>query len=119
MTTSSSADILRISPVIPVVVIHDVDAAVPLAQALARGGVGVIEITLRTPAGLAAVERVAAEVPEIAVGAGTVTTPEQVEAVTRAGASFISSCRARLRAFCPLLWTRGFRCCRAPAPSPR
>ena len=89
MTMSSSADILSISPVIPVVVIHDVDAAVPLAQALARGGVGVIEITLRTPAGLAAVERVAAEVPEIAVGAGTVTTPEQVEAVSRAGASFI------------------------------
>jgi 2-dehydro-3-deoxyphosphogluconate aldolase/(4S)-4-hydroxy-2-oxoglutarate aldolase len=51
--------------------------------------VGVIEITLRTPAGLAAVERVAAEVPEIEVGAGTVTSRELVEAVVRAGASFI------------------------------
>lgn len=89
MTTASTAAILRISPVIPVVVIDDVDAAVPLARALARGGVGIIEITLRTPAGLAAVERVAAEVPEIKVGAGTVTSEKQVEAVARAGASFI------------------------------
>ena len=60
----------------PVVVIDDVDQAVPLARALARGGVGIIEITLRTAAGIGAIERVAAEVPEIVTGAGTVTTPE-------------------------------------------
>lgn len=90
MTRSSSAsEILSICPVIPVVVIHDAETAVPLARALVGGGVGVIEITLRTGAGLAAVERVAAEVPEIRVGAGTVTTPQQVRAVARAGASFI------------------------------
>jgi len=86
---TTAARLLATSPVIPVVVIKDARQAVPLAQALARGGVGVIEITLRTPAGLAAIERVAAEVPEILVGAGTVTTPTEVRNVTRAGAQFI------------------------------
>ena len=81
--------LLAVSPVVPVVVIDDVDQAVPLARALARGGVGIIEITLRTAAGLGAIERVAAEVPEIVTGAGTVTTPEEAEAVRRAGAQFI------------------------------
>ncbi|MEO6018726.1 MAG: bifunctional 4-hydroxy-2-oxoglutarate aldolase/2-dehydro-3-deoxy-phosphogluconate aldolase, partial [Knoellia sp.] len=76
-------------PVIPVVVIDDADAAVPLAQALIRGGVRVMEVTLRTSEGLRALERVAAEVPQICVGAGTVTTPAMVQAVARVGASFI------------------------------
>lgn len=87
--STTAARLLATSPVIPVVVIKDARQAVPMAQALARGGVGVIEITLRTPAGLAAIERVAAEVPEILVGAGTVTTPTEVRNVTRAGAQFI------------------------------
>jgi 2-dehydro-3-deoxyphosphogluconate aldolase/(4S)-4-hydroxy-2-oxoglutarate aldolase len=78
--------VLDVAPVVPVVVLHDAEHAVPLAEALLRGGIGIIEITLRTPAGLAAIERVAAEVPETAVGAGTVTTPEEVAAARRAGA---------------------------------
>jgi 2-dehydro-3-deoxyphosphogluconate aldolase/(4S)-4-hydroxy-2-oxoglutarate aldolase len=82
-------DLLNISPVVPVVVIDDAAEAVPLARALARGGVRVMEITLRTEAGLGAIERVAAEVPETTVGAGTVTTPEEAEAAQRAGARFI------------------------------
>ncbi len=82
-------DLLSISPVIPVVVIDDVADAVPLAEALGRGGIAVLEITLRTPAGLGAIERVAAEVPGTVVGAGTVTTPEEAEAARRAGARFI------------------------------
>ncbi len=81
--------VLGVSPVVPVVVVEDVGHAVPLASALLRGGVGIIEITLRTPAGLAAIERVAAEVPGMVVGAGTVVTPQQVDAVVAAGASFI------------------------------
>ena len=96
MTTATEAsqprtagDLLAVSPVIPVVVVDDVEQAVPLARALARGGVRIIEITLRTPAGLAAIERVAAEVPEMVTGAGTVTTPAQVHAVQRAGAQFL------------------------------
>lgn len=85
----TTAHLMSISPVIPVVVIRDARHAVPLARALARGGVGIIEITLRTPAGLSAIEQVAAEVPEILVGAGTVTTTEEVRRVTAAGATFI------------------------------
>jgi len=85
----TAGELLTVSPVVPVVVVDDVAQAVPLARALARGGVGIIEITLRTAAGLGAIERVAAEVPEILTGAGTVTTPEEVEAVRRAGAQFI------------------------------
>jgi 2-dehydro-3-deoxyphosphogluconate aldolase / (4S)-4-hydroxy-2-oxoglutarate aldolase len=82
-------DLLSLSPVIPVVVIDDVADAVPLARALARGGIRVMEITLRTEAGLGALERVAAEVPETTVGAGTVTTPEEAASAQRAGARFI------------------------------
>jgi 2-dehydro-3-deoxyphosphogluconate aldolase/(4S)-4-hydroxy-2-oxoglutarate aldolase len=82
-------DLLRISPVIPVIVLDDAADAVPLARALARGGVAIMEITLRTAAGLEAIERVAAEVPETTVGAGTVTTPDEAAAAVRAGARFL------------------------------
>ncbi|UVS77398.1 bifunctional 4-hydroxy-2-oxoglutarate aldolase/2-dehydro-3-deoxy-phosphogluconate aldolase [Actinokineospora sp. UTMC 2448] len=81
--------LLDISPVVPVVVIDDADAAVPLAQALLRGGIGIIEVTLRTPAALGAIERIAAEVPETVVGAGTVTTPELAAEAAKAGARFL------------------------------
>jgi 2-dehydro-3-deoxyphosphogluconate aldolase/(4S)-4-hydroxy-2-oxoglutarate aldolase len=86
---STGPDLLRISPVIPVVVIEDAGQAVPLARALCRGGIGIVEVTLRTPAALAAIERIAGEVPEIVVGAGTVTTPERATAAHRAGAAFL------------------------------
>ena len=85
----TGADLLAVSPVIPVVVIEDVEQAVPLALALVRGGVRIIEITLRTPAGLGAIERVAAEVPEMLTGAGTVVTAEDAADVLKAGAHFI------------------------------
>lgn len=84
-----SADLLTLSPVIPVAVIHEVEHAVPLARALARGGVGVIEVTLRTEAGPEALRRIAAEVPEIVAGAGTVTRPEQAARCARVGAQFL------------------------------
>jgi 2-dehydro-3-deoxyphosphogluconate aldolase / (4S)-4-hydroxy-2-oxoglutarate aldolase len=87
MTTG--ADLLALSPVMPVVVLEDAEQAVPLARALVRGGVRAIELTLRTAAALPAIERVAAEVPDIVVGAGTVTTPEQAERATKAGAAFL------------------------------
>ncbi|TQL49001.1 bifunctional 4-hydroxy-2-oxoglutarate aldolase/2-dehydro-3-deoxy-phosphogluconate aldolase [Ornithinicoccus hortensis] len=82
-------DLMALSPVIPVVVLPEVGQAVPVARALAAGGVGVIEVTLRTEAGLESVRRIAAEVPEIVVGAGTVTTPEQAAASAAAGARFL------------------------------
>ncbi|UKD55509.1 bifunctional 4-hydroxy-2-oxoglutarate aldolase/2-dehydro-3-deoxy-phosphogluconate aldolase [Amycolatopsis sp. FU40] len=87
MTTGT--DLLALSPVMPVVVIDDVGDAVPTARALHAGGIGVIELTLRTPVALTAIERVAAEVPDIVVGAGTVTSPEQAKQAADAGAKFL------------------------------
>jgi len=88
---STARDLLAVSPVIPVVVVEDVADAVPLAEALLRGGVGIIEITLRTPDALAALAAVAKAVPAMRVGAGTVVTPEQVAAARDAGATFLVS----------------------------
>lgn len=86
---SSGAEVLDVSPVIPVVVVESAEQAVPLAQALLRGGIPIIEITLRSQAGLAAIEAVASAVPDMVVGAGTVLTPGQVAEVRDAGAQFI------------------------------
>jgi 2-dehydro-3-deoxyphosphogluconate aldolase/(4S)-4-hydroxy-2-oxoglutarate aldolase len=83
--------LLSLSPVIPVVVVHDTDEAVGVARALADGGVPIIELTLRTPVGLEAIRRIAAEVPEIVVGAGTVVSPEQAAQAAQAGAQFLVS----------------------------
>jgi 2-dehydro-3-deoxyphosphogluconate aldolase/(4S)-4-hydroxy-2-oxoglutarate aldolase len=83
--------VLDLSPVVPVVVLDDVDTAVPVARALVDGGVTVIELTLRTPVALEAIERIAAEVPEIVVGAGTVVDPGQAKVATTAGAQFLVS----------------------------
>jgi 2-dehydro-3-deoxyphosphogluconate aldolase/(4S)-4-hydroxy-2-oxoglutarate aldolase len=84
-------DLLSVAPVIPVVDVHDVELAVPLARALHAGGVPIIEITLRSDAALDAVRAVAAEVPEMLVGAGTVCSAEQAKLATEAGASFLVS----------------------------
>jgi 2-dehydro-3-deoxyphosphogluconate aldolase/(4S)-4-hydroxy-2-oxoglutarate aldolase len=83
--------ILDLSPVVPVVVLDDPSDAVPLARALVEGGIGVIELTLRTPTALESIRRIADEVPEIAVGAGTVTTPQQAEDAVKAGSTFLVS----------------------------
>lgn len=93
MTTSprSGADILDLAPVMPVVVVQEAESAVPLARALVAGGLPGIEVTLRTPAALEAIERIAAEVPEAVVGAGTVVTPDQARAAAGAGARFLVS----------------------------
>lgn len=74
--------------VVPVVTIERAAHAVPLAQALVRGGLRVIEITLRTTAALEAIERITNEVPECVVGAGTVVSSRQVDEVLRVGARF-------------------------------
>jgi 2-dehydro-3-deoxyphosphogluconate aldolase/(4S)-4-hydroxy-2-oxoglutarate aldolase len=86
---TTGQDLLELSPVMPVVVIDDADDAVPTARALLAGGIGVIELTLRTPAALAAIERVAAEVPDIVIGAGTVVSPDQAKQAADAGAKFL------------------------------
>lgn len=91
MTATQPTGALDVSPVIPVVVIEDVDTAVPLARALASGGVRIVEVTLRSEAALTAIERIAAELPDVLVGAGTLTTSAQVKDAVGAGARFLVS----------------------------
>jgi 2-dehydro-3-deoxyphosphogluconate aldolase / (4S)-4-hydroxy-2-oxoglutarate aldolase len=79
------------SRVVPVIVITHPDQAVPMAHALLEGGVDVMEITLRHAAGLPAIEQVAKHVPQMHVGAGTVTRAEEMARVQNAGASFALS----------------------------
>lgn len=78
-------------PVIPVLKIDRAVDAVPLARALAKGGLRVIEITLRTPEALEAIRRAANEVEEAVVGAGTILNPRQFEEAADAGSKFIVS----------------------------
>ncbi len=82
--------IMRTAPVIPVIVIDDVDHAVPLAEALVAGGLRVLEVTLRTPAALSAI-RAMKQVPGAIVGAGTVTGVPDLNKALAAGAEFIVS----------------------------
>ena len=78
-------------PVIPVIVIDRLEDAVPMAKALVAGGVRVLEVTLRTAAGLPAIQAIARDVPQAIVGAGTVRSAEDVHAAHAAGAKFIVS----------------------------
>ena len=81
-------DVMRTGPVIPVIVIEDLAHAVPLAKALVAGGVRVLEVTLRTAAGLEAIRLIAREVPEAIVGVGTLTRPQDFKDAMDAGAQF-------------------------------
>lgn len=79
------------APVVPVLTVERVADAVPLARALVRGGLPVLEITLRTAASLAALAEIVREVPETVVGAGTVLEAAQVAQIQRLGARFAVS----------------------------
>lgn len=79
---------LHSSGVIAVLIIDDANDAVPLARALHAGGVDCIELTLRTDSAIESVRRIAAEVPEVVVGVGTILTPQQADAAKDAGADF-------------------------------
>jgi 2-dehydro-3-deoxyphosphogluconate aldolase/(4S)-4-hydroxy-2-oxoglutarate aldolase len=85
------AEILHLGPVLPVLVIEKLSHAVPLAKALVAGGIRVLEITLRTPVALDAIRIICREVPQALVGAGTVVTPHDLQAVEEAGAVFAIS----------------------------
>jgi 2-dehydro-3-deoxyphosphogluconate aldolase / (4S)-4-hydroxy-2-oxoglutarate aldolase len=84
-------EILRQGPVVPVMVIHKLEQAVPLAKALMAGGIRVLEITLRTPVAVEAIRAISRDVPGAMVGAGTVTRAEELTAVAEAGAVFAIS----------------------------
>jgi 2-dehydro-3-deoxyphosphogluconate aldolase/(4S)-4-hydroxy-2-oxoglutarate aldolase len=83
--------IAKATPVLPVVVIDDVDCAVPLAETLLSAGLVAIEITLRTPAALPAIRAIAAKVPNMLLSAGTVLTADDLRATRDAGATFAIS----------------------------
>ncbi len=82
-----AAEICRLAPVVPVLVIDDLSHAKKLAEALVAGGLPALEVTLRTPVALDAI-RAMAEVPGGVVGAGTLLTPADVKAAKLAGAMF-------------------------------
>ena len=81
-------EIVGLAPVIPVLTVTDIEHAVPLARALVAGGLRVLEVTLRTPVALAAIEAMRKAVPDAVVGAGTLTRPIDFAAADRAGALF-------------------------------
>ncbi|MCV2888217.1 bifunctional 4-hydroxy-2-oxoglutarate aldolase/2-dehydro-3-deoxy-phosphogluconate aldolase [Ruegeria aquimaris] len=87
MKSIETRAICELAPIVPVLVIEDAAQARPLAEALVAGGLPALEVTLRTPAALDAIRRMA-EVPGGVVGAGTLVTPEDVRAAKAAGARF-------------------------------
>ncbi|WP_394131611.1 bifunctional 4-hydroxy-2-oxoglutarate aldolase/2-dehydro-3-deoxy-phosphogluconate aldolase [Shewanella maritima] len=82
-------DVFKRSPVVPVMVINNIEHAVPLAKALVAGGISVLEVTLRTECALEAIALIAKEVPEALVGAGTILNEEQLQQAIDAGSQFI------------------------------
>lgn len=88
MATSTVADIVRLGPVIPVLAFDTPEQGEHVSRALHAGGVKVLEITLRTAAGLEAIERAAQIAPDIVVGVGTITKPEHCALAKKAGAQF-------------------------------
>ena len=88
--TAAIRQIMQTAPVIPVLVIDDVAHAVPIAEALVRGGLPVLEVTLRTAAALDVIAAMKT-VPGAIVGAGTVLNPQDLNAAIHAGAEFIVS----------------------------
>lgn len=87
----TALSIMQDAPVIPVIVLHSTEHAVPMAKALLAGGIRVLEVTLRTPQGLACIEAIAKQLPEAIVGAGTVRNAADAAAAAGAGAKFAVS----------------------------
>ena len=84
----STLELANHGPVIPVIVIQRLQDAVPLAQALVAGGVRVLEVTMRTPVALAAIEAIARSVPGAIVGAGTIRSAADARTARQAGSAF-------------------------------
>lgn len=87
----TALQVMQDAPVIPVIVLSDVNQAVQLARALVAGGIRMLEVTLRTRQALACMEAIARHVPEAVVGAGTVRSAADAQASARAGARFAVS----------------------------
>lgn len=91
MSRPHVSEIMTLAPVIPVLVIDDAGSAPDLARAMVKGGLRALEVTLRTPAALAAISAMAKAAPDAIVGAGTVLNPDDLQRARDAGARFIVS----------------------------
>lgn len=87
----TAREVMTSTPVVPVIVVENVEQAINLGKALVAGGVPVLEVTLRTEAALEAISALREQVPEAIVGAGTVCTREQYVKAVEAGSQFIIS----------------------------
>ena len=83
--------ILEDARIVPIVVIDDASYAVPLAETLLAAGIGIVEITLRTPAALDSIENIVRHIPDMIVGAGSIRDAEQMVQISDAGAHFAVS----------------------------
>jgi len=84
-------EVMKLSPIVPVIALECEEDAIPLANALLEGGINIMEITLRTEAGLKAIESIAKSVPQMHVGAGTVLNGDDFKSAVEHGAAFIFS----------------------------
>jgi len=84
-------DLFNMGPIVPVLVINNVEEALPIAEALLTAGINVLEVTLRTSAALDVISAIAKELPEAIVGSGTVTNRQQLQQSYDAGAKFAIS----------------------------
>ena len=87
----TAKEVMQISPIVPVIALERVEDALPLAKALFEGGISVMEITLRTEAGLGSIEAIAKAMPEMHVGAGTVLNASDFQKAVDHGAQFVFS----------------------------
>ncbi len=84
-------DVMQISPIVPVIALEDADDALPLAEALLEGGIEIMEITLRTEAGLKSIKTIVDNLPQMSVGAGTIINSDSFKRAVDQGAQFIFS----------------------------
>ena len=87
----SAYDVMLLSPIVPVIALENLDEALPLAEALLEGGISIMEITLRTEAGLNAIEEISKAMPEMHIGAGTVINSDGFKRAVDKGAQFVFS----------------------------
>lgn len=87
----TAKEVMQISPIVPVIALEHVEDALALAEALLEGGIAMMEITLRTEAGLKAIEAIAKSLPQMHVGAGTVLNASDMKQALLHGAQFVFS----------------------------
>ena len=86
-----ASEVMQLSPIVPVIALDSVEDALPLAEALLEGGISIMEITLRTDAGLQSIETIAKKIPQMHVGAGTVVDTEGFKKAVDCGSEFVFS----------------------------